>query len=952
MASDPLQPIILDVQARTKDAEATFSAMAAKIKKLAKEMNATLSQVGYAMGQANPELIPFITRAVKALQEEEKATNKVTEAKRKDALAQAELNARMLAGTASIKEYAASMKLSPKSSQALGGILPTSMQTHGMVNSVKTAMQEIMTVLKVNSNTAKKILHEMFGDRIPLPALNQAEKESNNKLVGIGERIREVFTDMRSAVQTAFGTLFAVAIFNAVQLVQEFFSDSLKLARDFEREVRELGLAEALLSKSGMDITRKELDDLVSYIENKYKYLSKVEATGVIGSLSIVKDYGLKKEDLRNLADVISYMTIQAKLNGEEIDAQRLLNALLDGRANALNQYGINLSDVVIEQKAEELQMKKVNGEYSKQDKLLATIAVAQESTSDNVKEFTAGLDGSREGMEAFNKVALDNMKLEIGQWFLDMEFSVLKAVSSIRILNSSLTGLIEKRTGLKNLGKEDGFFEQIGDILVPMEQLLAFLKSIATIMATVWAGIISLWAGAGWRRAGEAMGEAFISGFSDVIATALAGEEGRLATWTKKQWKSITGVDLDQTNATDTPTGKAPIGMEEAGGSLEKDQEKLQEALSKMNEDILDAQLKLAQDMEDAAIDLGRKLVDIDTEYANKRADAQRDYTNSVSDINRDYQNTIADIKRDEAESDAQAKNDAIDREAQFQNEMKELQEGFLMDLDDALHARDARAILKLIKQYNLDKLQAERKHSLEQDSAKREEQLRKQSFERKRADAERERKEKLADAARDYAEKLAQLARDSAAERSAAQLDYRRKLEDLQKATRERLETIHRGLMREFDLTRAGLTAIMSLYRSHYAAIQQMASSTASALSTKPTSGTTINALGGVGGSGATAGTSTKPWWQMAEGGTIIADSPTNVQFGERGLEMATFTPIGRNGRDTNRLFSSLSSGEAGAGKVSIELLLSPDLESRIVSNTLNRTAEVISKVQRSKR
>jgi len=66
-----------------------------------------------------------------------------------------------------------------------------------------------------------------------------------------------------------------------------------------------------------------------------------------------------------------------------------------------------------------------------------------------------------------------------------------------------------------------------------------------------------------------------------------------------------------------------------------------------------------------------------------------------------------------------------------------------------------------------------------------------------------------------------------------------------------------------------------------------------------------------------------------------------------------MATLTPIGRTGRDVNKIFSNLGGGSGGnsGGNVQIELLLSPDLESRIVKNTLTKTGQIITKVQRSK-
>lgn len=99
---------------------------------------------------------------------------------------------------------------------------------------------------------------------------------------------------------------------------------------------------------------------------------------------------------------------------------------------------------------------------------------------------------------------------------------------------------------------------------------------------------------------------------------------------------------------------------------------------------------------------------------------------------------------------------------------------------------------------------------------------------------------------------------------------------------------------------------------------------------------------------GLGTAKGTAGSVMHHMAMGGTMIANQPTNVQFGENGLEMATFTPI--KGGASNSMISNLSGGSNGGG-ISIELLLSPDLESRIVKNTLGKTAEIFTKVQRSK-
>jgi hypothetical protein len=54
-------------------------------------------------------------------------------------------------------------------------------------------------------------------------------------------------------------------------------------------------------------------------------------------------------------------------------------------------------------------------------------------------------------------------------------------------------------------------------------------------------------------------------------------------------------------------------------------------------------------------------------------------------------------------------------------------------------------------------------------------------------------------------------------------------------------------------------------------------------------------------------------------------------------------------RQTADFSKLAKGRSFGEEG--KVSIELWLSPDLESRIVNNTMDKTADVITRVGRSK-
>jgi hypothetical protein len=157
--------------------------------------------------------------------------------------------------------------------------------------------------------------------------------------------------------------------------------------------------------------------------------------------------------------------------------------------------------------------------------------------------------------------------------------------------------------------------------------------------------------------------------------------------------------------------------------------------------------------------------------------------------------------------------------------------------------------------------------------------------------------------------------------------------------------------NLVAEYNLTQQGLQAIVSLYGKYYsdisqiyAAMQYMMAGMGMGVGAKP--GKLSAAIG------STPKTTTKHIGSggAAEGGTFLADKPTSMVFGEAGLEMATFTPIGRTGRDVNKVFSNMGGG-SGNGNIQIEMLLSPDLEGRIISNTLNKTADVVFRTGRSK-
>ena len=88
----------------------------------------------------------------------------------------------------------------------------------------------------------------------------------------------------------------------------------------------------------------------------------------------------------------------------------------------------------------------------------------------------------------------------------------------------------------------------------------------------------------------------------------------------------------------------------------------------------------------------------------------------------------------------------------------------------------------------------------------------------------------------------------------------------------------------------------------------------------------------------------TPTNPPRRRAQGGVDIANTATNVTFGEAGVpEFHLFMPLSKGMKDLGKSMSGLS-GKNGSGKVAVEIMLSKDLEGRIIDTTMDTVADVI--------
>jgi hypothetical protein len=376
-------------------------------------------------------------------------------------------------------------------------------------------------------------------------------------------------------------------------------------------------------------------------------------------------------------------------------------------------------------------------------------------------------------------------------------------------------------------------------------------------------------------------------------------------------------------------------------------------------------------------------KLEDIARDTQNEIADAQRQLAQDLEDLQRETQQKLQDAARKYHDQEIKAERD-------YQEKLRRLREEYLFDLEDALRERDALQVIRLMRRYQLDKEQLAREKDNEAkdraEAYRREiEDIRRQAeqkaqelqieFQRRleeiQLQADREREQ--AAIARDQA--LQELKEDLERERAERQTKYEEELADLKKRFEDEVAEILKGLQDQYNVSDEQLKSIAKIFEdilgskgmiagSYAAFAQTMGDMTQTIQNAVTTAIAYLQQLQAAQASAAasTAGFSMPttnlspygpgspnyipPTYGHALGGTEYANKPTWALFGEGGPEIANFTPINR--LNTNSMSPVGAEGGIGgrmsqSGNIRVEVYLSPDLEGRIMDNTLGETARL---------
>jgi hypothetical protein len=709
-------------------------------------------------------------------------------------------------------------------------------------------------------------------------------------------------------IRTAMGTLLAVGIFQFISALQSAFTTFIHNLRETELAIYNLVNAEKRLSEQGIDVTPKGLEETIAAVRELVPILSQIQAEELVSRIAtnVAPALKLTNEQIRQMAEATALLYVRNKALGksfDEVEAQ-LTNAFLTGKVSqGINNLGVKISDQIVKDEALRLGLVKTAEEFNNLTGEVEAQVKAQAMLSVVYKNATDDVESIGDYMET------TDAQIERSKTAWDDLLTVLGQAGSSEWLAKAI-----------------GF---IAGILESWVEIITFLTPLLQqFFAVSIAGFMSL-------------------GY--VMQHPLTG----LVEFRKKflEFKALALEDMMNGlgDAIDTPTA----AVEDLGDAIDElDADELKQKIEDIISDTQNAR-------EDLAENLQRKLEDLDEEYRRKALDAEQDLQRKIEDINRDAERDLAKLKEKQRQDD-------LRDEEKYQLALWELRMRFLMDLEDALHARDARQVIRLQKQYNLDKEALAKKKALD-------DKTREQNQRAELEDVERKRQERIADAQLEYQQKLAD--QRVAKQRELEDLNtwYAREQADLEEAQQRKLETLLKGWVDEKKITAENAQAVYDILRGYFGPggmtdalyqymMQSLAASTQNAIATAMSGFSlggglatpVVSTSSGSGDKGSRSGSgSTRRGRGRAEGGTLIATRPTTVLMGERGAEAATFTPLNRIGRNEGRidLNDSPMGGNGMNGRLVVDLNLSPDLEARVIEKSMDGVGEVIERINSSK-
>ena len=752
--------------------------------------------------------------------------------------------------------------------------------------------------------------------------LNKAVKELGGNFENVAKKSKYSI----DVIRTALGVLTAMLVNIVLSAFVNFFKTSIQGAMDLEKSLWRLRNAEIALSQQGVEISMKGLTKGAEEIAKRLEVFTSQEILEALSDASQgLAKFGFTEQQLLSLTEGVAIM---AKVSNSGKTLEQIMNdvmtSLISPQGKSIASLNIGFGEVVMTAKALEkgfIKAGEAASDLTAEENRQVKYLVFLDEVNRNIDTMGEYLDTNTAKIEK-NTVAWKNFSDTVGQTWNNLIPDMSNTFEYMQ----------------KNI-EQMNFAQLISDAARLNKKAVEF----SPIVTKMFWGIKLT------KKETHKIID-LLSSMKPNDILKIFPDPAKIKNDQVREFVEFI-VKLKET-ATELPDPLLPPHpTQEELDAFDKLQEELQQVAKDAVKAYDELRILTKQKYAKIELDLKLKLKDIDTEFAQKLEDLERELQQKLQDIAIETQQKIDDLK-------SQAREDEMRSELEFQQRMKELRQQFLMDLDDALHARDARQVLRLIKQYELDKKQALDKKKLD-------DKLRAEKLAADIKAAKLEEQRKIQEANREAARKEQELAIEKQREIDAANLKHQQESDAFKLWNEQEMKEIRRHSLEK--LTEL-IDAYNATYDAHVEYQEKIAALIASYVATNEAamahmhaymaslytgiSSMYAGAQSMIGGLNYVApSNSPQSIYGFAEGGSIIADKPTAAIFGERGRELVTFTPLDKTGRDVNKLFGDTSGIGTSGGRMLIEMLLSPDLEARVIENSLSRTAEIVARVSRSK-
>ena len=754
---------------------------------------------------------------------------------------------------------------------------------------------------------------------------NQAMTQALQQVTKATPQATSALSKLGTVGQFVFGSVLGISAITALRGIVQYFGDAAKAGYEFAKAMFALQAGVNAMRRTGTDITTKGMLENIQKLRKEFNIFSTKElVVGTAALLNLTRDFGFAAEQVYELQQAIVKLAI---INGRAMDeVQRTVAlAISSGYTEGLQRLGVSINRINIAEKAASLGYADSYMALTELERSEATRILILEKTAKyqgDLNEYQKTYPGLIDASNA----SLKDLSVTLGGALLPLWALFMQGITIVA----------------------DGWTLLFGKIL-PVG-LAMFTR---TFMYT--ANII----GQGWEII---TGKRAMKDFNPEEASMKAAKAAKTV--------------LDYMEGEFFKLKEAALG----GSGIKEFTDEQLDAYEKVFREILDLDVEYKDKQKELEVGFGLDMREITQEYLDNMKKIWEDYQKEIININQDKDDDLAkddrklaqdieDLNRDAKtqEQDAARKyhEQELKAERDYQEKLRKLREEFLFDLEDALRERDALQVLRLIRRYKLDVEQTKRgedeaakvrqenyRNELADIRRQREEKLRELQIEHERRtqEIELQRQKELEEAKVKYEEQKLEEEKAVAEAFTARQTKYAEDVQALKDWLQTRLNEIVAGFQTMEGVTAEMVNGIASVLNSVFGsggvadltfqnlnnmvnnAVANVLAREAEIQAALKRINDASNAI--LTGTGAT--TPNEPYYPPSEphyaaGGSVIATKPTRAIFGDAGPELAEFTPLGK--------------GRLGkGGTATIELLLSPDLEARMVDNTLGEVAVVM--------